>query len=271
MKIGIVGCAGRMGRMLISEVLATSGCELAGGTEKPGSDAIGEDLAALAGAEASGLLGLLVGEDSGVLFGDSDAVSDFTQPDATRSHARLAGETGTALIVGTTGLEARHMEALKAASEKAAVVQAANMSAGVNLLFGLTEQVAAALGDDYDIEITEMHHRHKVDAPSGTALALGRAAAKGGGVDLDEVSQRARDGKTGERKPGDIGFAVMRGGDIAGEHTVIFACDGERVELTHKANDRAIYARGAVRAALWTEGRGAGLYSMRDVLGLARG
>ncbi len=261
MKIGIVGCAGRMGRMLISEVLATEGCELAGGTEKPGSDAIGEDLA--------GLAGLLVGEDSATLFGDSDAVVDFTQPDATRSHARLAGETGTALIIGTTGLEAQHMEALKVASEKATVVQAANMSAGVNLLLELTEQVAAVLGPDYDIEITEMHHRHKVDAPSGTALALGAAAAKGRGVDLDKISQRVRDGKTGERNPGDIGFAVMRGGDVAGEHTVVFAGDGERVELTHKANDRAIFARGAVRAALWTKARGAGLYSMRDVLGLA--
>ncbi len=275
MKIGIVGCAGRMGRIMISEVLATEGCELSGGTEKPGSDAIGEDLgvlaglAGLAGVEASGLLGLLVEEDAGVLFADSDAVVDFTQPDATQSHARLAGETGTALIVGTTGLEPQHMEALKATSEKAAVVQAANLSAGVNVLLGLTEQVAAMLGPDYDIEISEIHHRHKVDAPSGTALALGRAAAKGRGVDLDKVSQRARDGQTGERNPGDIGFAVMRGGDVAGEHTVLFAGDGERVELTHKANDRAIFARGAVMAALWTEGRGPGLYSMRDVLGLA--
>ncbi|MCH7864151.1 MAG: 4-hydroxy-tetrahydrodipicolinate reductase [Proteobacteria bacterium] len=274
MKIGIVGCAGRMGRMLISEVLATEGCSLAGGTEMPGSDAMGEDLgvlaglAGLAGIDPSGLLGLLVGEDPGVLFGDADAVVDFTAPDATLAHARLAGETGTALIVGTTGLEARHMEALQAASAKAAIVQAANMSVGVNLLLGLTEQVAAVLGDDYDIEITEMHHRHKVDAPSGTALALGRAAAKGRGVDLEKVSQRVRDGQTGERNPGDIGFAVMRGGDTAGEHTVVFAGDGERVELTHKAGSRAIFARGAVMAALWTEGRGPGLYSMRDVLGL---
>ncbi len=269
MKIGIVGCAGRMGRMLIGEVLATEGCALAGGTEMPGSDAMGEDLGVLAGAEALGLAGLLVGEDAGVLFRDSDAVVDFTQPSATLSHAGLARETGTALIVGTTGLEAAHMEALKAASEKAAVVQAANMSAGVNVLLGLTEQVAAMLGPDYDIEISEIHHRHKVDAPSGTALALGAAAAKGRGVDLDKVSQRGRDGRTGERKPGDIGFAVMRGGDVAGDHTVVFAGDGERVELTHKAGDRAIFARGALRAALWTEGRGPGLYSMRDVLGLA--
>ena len=275
MKIGIVGCAGRMGRMLIGEVLATEGCALAGGTEMPGSDAIGEDLgvlaglAGLAGAGASGLLGLAVGEDAGVLFRDADAVVDFTQPGATLSHARLAAATGTALIVGTTGLEAQHMEALKAASAKAAVIQAANMSAGVNVLLGLTEQVAAMLGPDYDIEISEMHHRHKVDAPSGTALALGRAAAKGRGVDLDKVSQRARNGQTGERNPGDIGFAVIRGGDVAGEHTVLFAADGERLELTHKANDRAIFARGAVRAALWTEGRGPGLFSMRDVLGLA--
>ena len=265
MKIGIVGCAGSMGRMLISEVLATEGCSLAGGTEMPGSDAMGEDLGVLAGAEA---LGLAVAEDAGVLFRDSDAVVDFTQPGATLSHAGLARETGTALIVGTTGPDAAHMEALKAASAKAAVVQAANMGAGVNVLLGLTEQVAAMLGPDYDIEISEIHHRQKVDAPSGTALALGEEAAKGRGVKLGDVSQRARDGHTGARKTGGIGFSVMRGGDVAGEHTVVFAGSGERLELTHRANDRAIFARGAIKAALWTEGREAGLYSMRDVLGL---
>lgn len=160
------------------------------------------------------------------------------------------------------------MEALGRAAAKAAVVQAANMSVGVNLLLGLTEQVASALGDDYDIEIAEMHHRHKVDAPSGTALALGAAAAKGRGVNLEDVSDRGRDGEAGPRIAGDIGFSVIRGGDVAGDHTVIFAGHGERVELTHKAGSREIFARGAIRAALWTEGRAPGLYSMRDVLGL---
>ena len=265
MKIGIVGCAGRMGRMLTAEVLDTEGCELAGGTEQPGSAAIGEDLGVLAGRASAGLA---VGEDGAALFAASDVVVDFTQPDATAAHAALAGEKGVALVVGTTGMEAAHMAALEDAGAKVAVVQAANMSVGVNLLLGLTGQVAGVLGDDYDIEIVEMHHRQKVDAPSGTALALGRAAADGRGVDLDEVAQRVRDGHTGARKAGDIGFATLRGGDVAGEHTVVFAGDGERLELTHKASSRAVFARGAIRAALWTGGRAPGLYSMGDVLGL---
>jgi len=265
MKIGIVGAAGRMGRMLIAEVLGVEGCQLAGGTEPPGSGVLGQDLGLLIGAAEHGLS---IGDDTGALFKASDAVVDFTHPDATAVQAALSGETGVALIVGTTGLEAQHMEALGRAAAKAAVVQAANMSVGVNLLLGLTEQVASALGDDYDIEIAEMHHRHKVDAPSGTALALGAAAAKGRGVNLEDVSDRGRDGEAGPRIAGDIGFSVIRGGDVAGDHTVIFAGPGERVELTHKAGSREIFARGAIRAALWTEGRAPGLYSMRDVLGL---
>ena len=265
MKIGIVGAAGRMGRMLIAEVLGVEGCQLAGGTEPPGSGVLGQDLGLLIGAAEHGLS---IGDDTGALFKASDAVVDFTHPDATAAHAALSGETGVALIVGTTGFEAQHMEALGRAAAKAAVVQAANMSVGVNLLLGLTAQVASALGDDYDIEIAEMHHRHKVDAPSGTALALGAAAAKGRGVNLEDVSDRGRDGEAGPRIAGDIGFSVIRGGDVAGDHTVIFAGPGERVELTHKAGSREIFARGAIRAALWTEGRALGLYSMRDVLGL---
>ena len=265
MKIGIVGAAGRMGRMLIAEVLGVEGCQLAGGTEPPGSGVLGQDLGLLIGAAEQGLS---IGDDTGALFKASDAVVDFTHPDATAAHAALSGETGVALIVGTTGLEAQHMEALGRAAAKVAVVQAANMSIGVNLLLGLTEQVASALGDDYDIEIAEMHHRHKVDAPSGTSLALGSAAAKGRGVNLEDVSDRGRDGEAGPRIAGDIGFSVIRGGDVAGDHTVIFAGHGERVELTHKAGSREIFARGAIRAALWTEGRAPGLYSMRDVLGL---
>ena len=266
MKIGIVGCAGRMGRMLVSEILATDGCELAGGTEAPGSDMIGRDVAELAGADA---MGLKVGDDAEALFKASDAVIDFTVPAVTAGHAELAGAHGCALIVGTTGLEDAHMDALTKTAATVAVVQAANMSVGVNVLLGLTEQVAGVLGDDYDIEIVEMHHRHKVDAPSGTALALGTAAAGGRGVDLGAVSQRVRDGHTGPRTAGDIGFATLRGGDVAGDHTVVFAGDGERVELTHKAGDRSVFARGAVRAALWTKDQSPGLYSMRDVLGLA--
>ncbi|NQU60123.1 MAG: 4-hydroxy-tetrahydrodipicolinate reductase [Rhodospirillales bacterium] len=269
MKIGIVGCAGRMGRMLVSEVLATDGLELAGGTEQPGSDFIGQDIAALVGAEAAtGTGGVLIGDEAQALFQASDVVIDFTVPAATKAHAQLAADNGVALIVGTTGLEASHLGALKDASARAVIVQAANMSVGVNLLLGLTEQTAKALGEDYDIEIVEMHHRHKVDAPSGTALVLGEAAAAGRGVNLSKVSDRGRDGVTGARKAGDIGFAVLRGGDVAGDHTVVFAGDGERVELTHKASSRSVFAQGALRAAKWTEGQAPGLYSMRDVLGL---
>ncbi len=264
MKIGIVGCAGRMGRMVVSEVLASAGCTLAGGTEQPGSAALGTDVAALAGGEPSGLT---VGDDAKALFAGSDAVIDFTSPDATAAHAALAAEHAVALVVGTTGLEAAHHDALRQAAARTAVVQAANMSPGVNLLLGLTERTARILADDYDIEIVEMHHRHKVDAPSGTALALGAAAAAGRGVHLQTVSQRVRDGHTGPRRSGDIGFATLRGGDVAGEHAVIFAGEGERVELIHKASSPAVFARGAVRAALWTDGKPPGLYSMRDVLG----
>ncbi len=265
MKIGIAGCAGRMGRMLVQTVLATDGCALAGGTEQPGRPAVGRDVTGLAGGEESGLI---VGDSSSALFEISDAVIDFTGPDATVIHAVLAAETGTALVVVTTGLTSNHMEALTVAGARAPVVQAANMSVGVNLLLGLTRQAAGLLGDDYDIEIVEMHHRHKVDAPSGTALALGAAAAEGRGVDLDTVAQKVRDGHTGPRKRGDIGFATLRGGDVVGDHSVIFAAEGERIELTHKAASRAVFARGAVRAALWIQGKEPGLYSMRDVLGL---
>jgi len=171
-------------------------------------------------------------------------------------------------VVGTTGLEPEHQQAIDAAGAKVAVVQAANFSLGVNLALALTKRAAEVLDDFFDIEVVEMHHRHKVDAPSGTALALGRAAAEGRGVDLDAVSDRGRDGITGARKRGDIGFAVLRGGNVPGDHTVVFAGDDERIEITHKAGDRMIFARGAVRAALWAAGKPAGHYSMQDVLGL---
>ncbi len=265
MKIGIVGCAGRMGRMLLAETFATEGAEPAGGSERPGSPFIGKDIGELAGTEP---LGIPVGDDAGALFRNADAVIDFTVPAATAGHAELAAKTGTALIIGTTGLSPDQQAGIVKAARKTVIIQAANFSLGVNLLAGLTRQVAAILGDDFDIEIIEMHHRHKVDAPSGTALALGQAAAKGRGVDLEEVSQRVRDGHTGPRRAGDIGFATLRGGDVVGEHSVIFAAEGERIELTHKASSRSIFARGAVRAALWAKGREPGLYSLQDVLNL---
>ncbi len=265
MKIGIVGCAGRMGRALIAEIASTPGARFAGGIERLGSEFLGKDAAAVAGLEP---MGLIVGSDAKALFAASDAIVDFTAAAAVPVHAALAAETGRALVVGTTGLDAAQQAAVEKAATRIAVVQAANMSIGVNLLLGLTRQVAATLGADYDIEIVEMHHRHKVDAPSGTALALGRAAADGRGVRLDDVAQRTRDGLTGPRRKGDIGFATLRGGDVVGEHSVIFAADGERLEIVHKASSRTVFARGAIRAALWTAGRKPGLYSMKDVLGL---
>lgn len=265
MRIGIVGAGGRMGRMLVREVAATPGAVPAGGTERPGSALLGGDLGALAGIDP---LGIVLTGDAPALFRASDAVIDFTSPAATVAYAALAAETGTALVVGTTGLSADDQAAVRAAAAHVPVVQAANFSLGVNLLAGLVRKVAATLGDDWDVEIVEMHHRHKVDAPSGTALALGQAAAAGRGVDLSAMKDSVRDGHTGPRQPGRIGFATLRGGDVVGDHTVIFAAEGERLELTHKAASRAIFARGAVRAALWTAGKAPGLYGMDDVLGL---
>ncbi len=266
MKIGLVGCAGRMGRMLVQEILKTEGCELAGGIDRAESPCLGQDIAVLAGCPAAGLP---LTADAAALFAAADAVIDFTAPAATRAHAKLAAETGTALVVGTTGLSDDDLAVIRAAAAKTPIVQSFNMSLGVNLLAALVKQAAAALGpDSFDIEIVEMHHKHKVDAPSGTAILLGEAAAAGRGVDLAAVSQRGRDGITGERKTGDIGFASLRGGDVVGEHTVTLAGAGERIELTHRATQRAIFAAGAVRAARWLEGRKPGLYTMVDVLGL---
>lgn len=265
MKIGIAGCAGRMGRMLVAETLASDGCALVGGLEHDESPFLGADLASLAGLDD---VGLVVGGDAAALFAAADAVIDFTRPQAVIGHCRAAIEHGAALVIGTTGLGPAEQAAVGEAAAAVAVVQAANFSVGISLLLGLTARVAGVLDNDYDIEIVEMHHRHKVDAPSGTALALGQAAADGRGVDLETVSERVRDGHTGARGAGDIGFASLRGGDVVGDHSVIFAADGERLELTHKASSRTLFARGAVRAAIWCRGRAAGLYSMADVLGL---
>jgi len=265
MNIGIVGCAGRMGRMLLKHVIEHEAAELAGGTERMGSEAIDQDLGTLAGLKP---INMPVTGDTKALFEASDAVIDFTIPAATRDHAKLAVETGTALVIGTTGLDGKDFEAIDEAAEMVAIVQAGNMSVGVNLLCGLVEKVAGVLGDEFDIEVLEMHHRHKIDAPSGTALMLGESAAQGRAVNLADVSQRVRDGQTGARRAGDIGFATLRGGGVVGEHTVIFASEDERIEIAHKASDRGLFASGAVRAALWCHGRAAGRYSMRDVLGL---
>ncbi len=266
-RIGILGCGGRMGRALVQEVLAQGNAVLAGGTEHGQSPLLGKAiLDPVSGVDT----GLMVGSDPAALFAQSDAVIDFTAPAATIYHAKLAAETGTALIVGTTGLSGEEDALLQATAAKTVIVQAANFSLGVNLLLALTEDVARRLNPDFDIEVLEMHHRMKVDAPSGTALALGKAAAAGRGVSLDAVADRVRDGITGARTRGNIGFATLRGGNVVGDHTVIFAADNERIELSHKAGDRSIFARGAVHAALWSHGKTAGHYSMADVLGFSR-
>jgi 4-hydroxy-tetrahydrodipicolinate reductase len=262
-KIGVPGAAGRMGQMLIRQVCGTEGFALAAASEISGHDALGRDAGDLAGL---GALGVVLGADADALFAASDAVLDFTLPAATQLHATCAARHGTALIIGTTGIEAEAQAALEAAAADTVIVQAPNMSLCVNLLMRLVEQTAALLDEDYDIEIVEMHHRHKVDAPSGTALGLGRAAATGRGVALDEVQDRGRDGITGARRRGAIGFAALRGGDVVGDHSVIFAADGERLELTHKSASRQTYARGALKAAAWARGQAPGLYGMADVM-----
>ncbi len=264
MKIGIVGCAGRMGQMLIKEVLIHPDCTLVGAVEAPGNPVLGQDPGVLVGHDPTRLA---ITDDASSLFAAADAVIDFTAPQVTLRHAQQAADSNTALVVGTTGFDDEGQARLQAFGEKTFIFQAANFSVGVNLLLGLSQQVASILGNDYDAEILEMHHKHKVDAPSGTALALGRAVAKGRGVDLNQAAQRVRDGITGARTPGDIGFATLRGGAVIGDHTVMFAADGERIELTHKASDRSIYSSGAVRAALWSKNQGKGFYGMAEMLG----
>ncbi len=260
-----MGVAGRMGRELVRAVHAAPGCAVAGGAERAGAPEIGADIGVLAGLAP---LGLAVTDDPIELVTRADAILDFTAPGATVEFAALAANARIVHVVGTTGFSPDDEAALAAAARHATIVKAGNMSLGVNLLAVLTARVAAALGADYDIEIVEMHHRRKVDAPSGTALMLGEAAAKGRGVRLADHAVRVRDGRAGARRDGDIGFAALRGGDVVGDHTVIFAGEGERIELTHRAADRGIFARGAVKAALWGRGKGPGLYSMIDVLGL---
>jgi 4-hydroxy-tetrahydrodipicolinate reductase len=234
-----------------------------GALEKPGAPEIGADIGELAGL---GKLGVKVSDDPLPLFAKADGVLDFTAPAATLAMADLAAQARIVHVIGTTGIADE--ERLRAAARHAIIVKSGNMSLGVNLLAGLVRQAAKALDADFDIEIVEMHHRHKVDAPSGTALLLGDAAAEGREIDLAEHSERGRDGETGARQRGAIGFASLRGGSVVGEHTVIFAGEGEQVELSHRAFDRAIFARGAVKAALWGRDKKPGLYSMADVLGL---
>lgn len=263
--IAVVGASGRMGQMVIEMINQSDAVTLGGVTERTGHDWIGQDLGTCMGGAATGVI---VQDDPLEVFAKSQAVIDFTLPEVTVAHAELTAQARAVHVIGTTGFDDTHLAKLEAAARHTAMIRAGNMSLGVNLLTRLTEKVAAALDEDFDIEVVEAHHRHKVDAPSGTALMLGEAAAQGRGVALSDVSDRGRDGITGARKRGDIGFAAIRGGDVVGEHDVIFAADGERIVLRHLATDRKIFARGAIKAAIWGQGRAPGSYSMMDVLGL---
>lgn len=263
--IVVTGASGRMGQMLVKTILASGKARLVGAIERAGNPSLGRDLGEAMGGPA---LGVTVTDDPLPAFARAQAVIDFTAPSATVEFAALAAQARAVHVVGTTGLEPAHFARLDAAARHAVVIQAGNMSLGVNLLARLTQKVAQALDADWDVEIIEAHHRMKVDAPSGTALMLGQAAADGRGVSLDEARVSGRDGMTGARARGSIGFSAVRGGDIVGEHDVLFAGEGERIILRHVATDRSIFARGALRAALWGQGQKPGRYDMMDVLGL---
>ena len=266
MRVVIAGAGGRMGRALIAAITATKGLALAGAVDAPGSAVIGRDAGELAGL---GPNGIKVTSDAAALLRDADGLIEFTIPAATLAFAELTATAGKVHIIGTTGHTGEEDAVIAKAAKRATIVKSGNMSLGVNLLAALTKRVARTLGDEYDVEIVEMHHNKKIDAPSGTALMLGRAAAEGRSINLAQHSARGRDGVTGARTVGDIGFASLRGGTVVGEHSVIFAGPAERVELVHRAEDRMIFARGALHAALWARGKAPGLYSMADVLGLA--
>ncbi len=266
MRLIVAGAGGRMGRTLVKAIAQTPGLVLAGATENANSPLLSKDAGELAGIGSNGIA---LTADVAPLLDKADGIIDFTAPAATVALAALAARAGKVHIIGTTGLSAPDDAKIAEAAKRAVIVKSGNMSLGVNLLAALTRRVAKTLDASFDIEILEMHHNQKVDAPSGTALLLGRAAAQGRGTDLDAHSVKAREGHTGARKAGDIGFAALRGGSVVGEHTVMFAGPAERIELTHKAEDRMIFARGALHAALWARGRSPGLYSMMDVLGLS--
>lgn len=263
--IVITGASGRMGQMLIKTVLESDKAKLVGVVERAGHDWVGRDVGECMGGAA---VGVAVTDDALEAFSKAQAVIDFTAPEATVEFAALAAQARAVHVIGTTGMGEEHLTKVNAAARHATVIRAGNMSLGVNLLVQLTKKVAAALDEDFDIEVIEAHHNKKVDAPSGTALMLGEAAAEGRGVNLENVRDSGRDGITGARKKGDIGFTAIRGGDIVGEHDVLFAAAGERIILRHLATDRAIFARGALKAALWGQGKAPGEYDMIDVLGL---
>ncbi|QNQ63766.1 4-hydroxy-tetrahydrodipicolinate reductase [Brucella sp. 6810] len=266
MGLVVVGAGGRMGQTLIRTIQSIEGAKLVGAIERSGSPFLGKDAGEVTGI---GTLGVAITDDPLPVFAKAQGVLDFTSPAASVEFAGLAAQARIVHVIGTTGCSAEDDEKIRAAARHATIVKSGNMSLGVNLLSVLVQKAAEALGpEDFDIEILEMHHRHKVDAPSGTALLLGEAAARGRDIALADNSVRVRDGYTGPRETGAIGFATLRGGSVIGDHSVILAGTGERVVLSHHAEDRSIFARGAIKAALWAHGKKPGLYSMLDVLGL---
>lgn len=265
MKLIVNGCAGRMGQALTKLILADEMLELVGGLEPTGSEALGQDLGTLAGQAACGIIAT---DDALDAMRQADGVIDFTVPEASVQLASLAAQARNVHIIGTTGFNPEQEAQIEAAARHAKIVKSGNMSLGVNLLAGLVRQAAAALDEDWDIEVLDMHHRHKVDAPSGTALLLAGAAAEGREVALDKVIQSGRDGITGARNPGDIGIAALRGGSVVGDHEIILAGENEQLRLGHRAETRDIFARGALKAAIWAHSQAEGLYDMQHVLGL---
>lgn len=263
LRVVVTGAAGRMGRTLVREVATTRGVVLVGATERPGARELGQDAGRLAGIDP---LGVKLVEDPLPLFAAADAVLDFTAPPASVVHAAFAAQARIVHVLGTTGFSESEDNAINAAARHATIIRSGNFSLGIALLADFVRRAAETLGPDFDIEVLEMHHRHKVDAPSGTALLLGQAAAKGRGLDFERARVAGRHGHTGARHADAIGFAVLRGGSVVGDHSVIFAADKERIVLSHVAEDRAIFARGALRAALWGRARKPGLFSMADVV-----
>jgi len=264
-RIAITGAAGRMGKMLIEAVKQADGAELAAAIERPDSTLIGADAGELAGV---GKKGVAIVGDINEVVGEFDVLVDFTAPVATVNNAAVCAANGKGIVIGTTGFSDEEKASVLAATEQTAMCMASNFSTGVNLCFKLLDMAARVLGDDVDIEIVEAHHRHKVDAPSGTALSMGEVVADALGRDLKTCAVYGREGQTGARDRETIGFATVRAGDIVGDHTVMFAADGERVEITHKASSRMSFARGAIRAATWLAAKDKGLFDMQDVLGL---
>jgi len=265
LRIAIAGASGRMGRMLIETVLAADGSALAGALDVPGSPALGQD----AGAFAGKATGVTITSDLRSGLADAQVLIDFTRPEGTLAHLAVCRELGVKAVIGTTGFSDAQKAEIADHARHVAVVFAPNMSVGVNVVMRLLDQAARALSQGYDIEVIEAHHRHKVDAPSGTALQMGEVLAKALGRELKDCAVYAREGVTGERDPSSIGFATIRGGDIVGDHTVLFAGTGERIEISHKSSSRAGYAQGSLRAARFLAGRASGLFTMNDVLGFA--